>query len=80
MFCQVEGDAVGLGKVAVKMVNSPMNSEDLSALMAEIKIMYHIGKHLNIVNLLGACTQNLASKRKFSLLWPTWIHQCLLKH
>ena len=64
MLVQFEAEAVGLGRVAVKMVNSPMNSEGLSALMAEIKIMYHIGKHLNIVNLLGACTENLANKRE----------------
>jgi hypothetical protein len=51
----VEAEAVGLGKVAVKMPRQTMNSdadEYLSALMVEIKIMRHIGKHLNIVNLV----------------------------
>ena len=41
-----------------------MDRDHLSALMAEIKIMLYIGKHLNVVNLLGACTGNLKTKRK----------------
>ena len=32
------------------------------ALMAELKIMIHLGRHLNIVNLLGACTVGLARR------------------
>lgn len=27
------------------------------ALMSELKILIHIGNHLNVVNLLGACTK-----------------------
>lgn len=27
------------------------------ALMSELKILIHIGNHLNVVNLLGACTR-----------------------
>ena len=34
----------------------------VKALMSELKIMMHLGKHLNIVNLLGACTKGLARK------------------
>ena len=30
--------------------------------MAELKIMIHLGRHLNIVNLLGACTVGLARR------------------
>ena len=41
-----------------------MDRDHLSALMAEIKIMLYIGKHLNVVNLLGACTGNLKTKRR----------------
>lgn len=29
------------------------------ALMAELKILIHLGRHLNIVNLLGAVTKNI---------------------
>lgn len=27
------------------------------ALMSELKILIHIGNHLNVVNLVGACTK-----------------------
>jgi len=39
----------------------------IRALMSEIKIMIHLGKHLNIVNLLGACTNNL-NRRKLLVI------------
>ncbi|XP_041861672.1 platelet-derived growth factor receptor alpha isoform X2 [Melanotaenia boesemani] len=58
----VEGTAYGLSrsqpvmKVAVKMLK-PRSSEK-QALMSELKIMTHLGPHLNIVNLLGACTKS----------------------
>ena len=29
-------------------------------LLSELKILIHIGQHLNIVNLLGAVTKNIA--------------------
>lgn len=31
---------------------------ETQALMSELKIMSHLGPHLNIVNLLGACTKH----------------------
>ena len=34
----------------------------LKALMVELKIMIHLGKHINILNVLGACTQNLKKR------------------
>jgi len=33
--------------------------------MSELKIMIHLGKHLNIVNLLGACTEDLNKRELF---------------
>ncbi|XP_020510949.3 platelet-derived growth factor receptor beta-like isoform X1 [Labrus bergylta] len=42
-------------KAAVKMVKP--NSGSVQALMSELKVLVHLGPHLNIVNLLGACTQ-----------------------
>ena len=45
--------------VAVKMVKPHADITYIKALMAELKIMIHLGKHLNIVNLLGACTSSL---------------------
>lgn len=46
--------------VAVKMVRSHGNMIGLKALMSELKIMIHMGSHLNVVNLLGACTKHVA--------------------
>jgi Protein tyrosine kinase. len=46
--------------VAVKMVKkNDIDRTFQKALMSELKIMSHLGKHLNIVNLLGACTDNI---------------------
>uniref|UniRef100_UPI0037E78E7A platelet-derived growth factor receptor beta-like isoform X2 n=1 Tax=Semicossyphus pulcher TaxID=241346 RepID=UPI0037E78E7A len=42
-------------KVAVKMVK-PSNGA-VQTLMSELKVMVHLGPHLNVVNLLGACTR-----------------------
>uniref|UniRef100_A0A673KGI8 receptor protein-tyrosine kinase n=1 Tax=Sinocyclocheilus rhinocerous TaxID=307959 RepID=A0A673KGI8_9TELE len=60
----VEATAYGLGrsqsatKVAVKMLKSTARRSETQALMSELKIMSHLGPHLNIVNLLGACTKH----------------------
>ncbi|XP_046882615.1 platelet-derived growth factor receptor beta isoform X2 [Hypomesus transpacificus] len=59
----VEATAYGLShaqsstKVAVKMLKSTARRSETQALMSELKIMSHLGPHLNIVNLLGACTK-----------------------
>uniref|UniRef100_A0A8C5G444 Platelet-derived growth factor receptor alpha n=1 Tax=Gouania willdenowi TaxID=441366 RepID=A0A8C5G444_GOUWI len=59
----VEGTAYGLScsqpvmKVAVKMLKPTARSSEKQALMSELKIMTHLGPHLNILNLLGACTK-----------------------
>ncbi|XP_028450631.1 platelet-derived growth factor receptor beta [Perca flavescens] len=42
-------------KVAIKMVK-PSSGADQS-LMSELKVLVHLGPHLNVVNLLGACTR-----------------------
>ncbi|XP_077402895.1 platelet-derived growth factor receptor beta-like isoform X7 [Vanacampus margaritifer] len=41
-------------RVAVKMVKS--NSAACRSLLSELKVLCHLGPHVNIVNLLGACT------------------------
>ncbi|KAB7504498.1 Fibroblast growth factor receptor 3 [Armadillidium nasatum] len=53
--------------VAVKMLKSPTNPALMKTLVSELKIMIHIGRHINIVNLLGACSKNMASKAKVCL-------------
>ncbi|XP_077080905.1 macrophage colony-stimulating factor 1 receptor isoform X2 [Siphateles boraxobius] len=59
----VQATAFGLVKdetvtrVAVKMLKPSARFEEKEALMSELKILNYIGPHENIVNLLGACTQ-----------------------
>uniref|UniRef100_A0A8C7LM49 Fibroblast growth factor receptor n=1 Tax=Oncorhynchus mykiss TaxID=8022 RepID=A0A8C7LM49_ONCMY len=47
-----------LTKVAIKMLKADATEKDLSDLIAEMEMMKMIGKHKNIINLLGACTQD----------------------
>ncbi|XP_013363267.1 PREDICTED: vascular endothelial growth factor receptor 3 [Chinchilla lanigera] len=59
----VEASAFGISKgsscdtVAVKMLKEGATASEHRALMSELKILIHIGHHLNVVNLLGACTK-----------------------
>ncbi|XP_041054721.1 mast/stem cell growth factor receptor Kit-like isoform X2 [Carcharodon carcharias] len=58
----VEASVYGLTKadsiitVAVKMLKPSAHSTEKEALMSELKVLSHLGQHINIVNLLGACT------------------------
>lgn len=49
--------------VAVKMVKRNADSTYIKALASELKIMIHLGKHINVVNLLGACTKNVVKRK-----------------
>ncbi|XP_054986449.1 LOW QUALITY PROTEIN: vascular endothelial growth factor receptor 1 [Sorex araneus] len=59
----VQASAFGIKKsptcrtVAVKMLKEGATASEHKALMTELKILTHIGHHLNVVNLLGACTK-----------------------
>ncbi len=53
--------------VAVKMPKPPTTKQQLVAMMSEIKIMLHLEKHLNVVNLLGCCTMDLAKSGRTKL-------------
>lgn len=61
-------DAVGLvdgepiTKVAVKQVKSPPKDEDIKALITELKVMIHIRKHINIVNIVGVVRENIKNR------------------
>ncbi|XP_071497253.1 vascular endothelial growth factor receptor 1-like [Diadema antillarum] len=44
--------------VAVKQVRAGASSVEKKALWAELKMLGHIGRHLNVVNFLGACTKD----------------------
>ncbi|XP_042534333.1 mast/stem cell growth factor receptor Kit isoform X1 [Dipodomys spectabilis] len=58
----VEATAYGLIKsdaamtVAVKMLKPSAHLTEREALMSELKVLSYLGNHVNIVNLLGACT------------------------
>uniref|UniRef100_A0A8C6V2Q1 Fibroblast growth factor receptor n=1 Tax=Neogobius melanostomus TaxID=47308 RepID=A0A8C6V2Q1_9GOBI len=62
----VMAEAVGIDKekpnkpltVAAKMLKDDATDKDLSDLVSEMEMMKMIGKHKNIINLLGACTQD----------------------
>ena len=43
--------------VAVKMLKDEYTDADMLDLVKEMEIMKRIGKHVNIINLLGVCTQ-----------------------
>ncbi|XP_056385719.1 fibroblast growth factor receptor 2 isoform X2 [Hyla sarda] len=61
----VMAEALGIDKdrpkesvtVAVKMLKDDATEKDLADLVSEMEMMKMIGKHKNIINLLGACTQ-----------------------
>ncbi|XP_054461281.1 KIT proto-oncogene, receptor tyrosine kinase b [Anoplopoma fimbria] len=45
-----------LTTVAVKMLKPNAHATEKEALMSELKVLSYLGNHVNIVNLLGACT------------------------
>ncbi|KAM3612751.1 uncharacterized protein V6R79_013889 [Siganus canaliculatus] len=59
----IEASIYGISKsncldtVAVKMLKDGATASEHKALMSELKILIHIGNHLNVVNLIGACTK-----------------------
>ena len=50
-----------LRKVAVKMIKSASDKTAIKSIVSELKILIHLGDHLNVVNLLGACTKGIAN-------------------
>ncbi|KAM9111453.1 fibroblast growth factor receptor 3-like [Pangshura tecta] len=62
----VMAEAIGIDKdkpdkaitVAVKMLKADATDEDLSDLVSEMEMLKMVGNHKNIINLLGACTQD----------------------
>ncbi|XP_063058806.1 fibroblast growth factor receptor 4 [Engraulis encrasicolus] len=62
----VRADAYSINKdspeqvstVAVKMLKDDATDKDLADLISEMELMKGMGKHKNIINLLGVCTQD----------------------
>ncbi|XP_056009649.1 vascular endothelial growth factor receptor 1-like isoform X2 [Ostrea edulis] len=61
----IKAEAIGIQEhedvtvVAVKMVKDCTDRDQMMALLSELKILIHVGQHLNIVNLLGAVTKDI---------------------
>ncbi|KAK6976751.1 vascular endothelial growth factor receptor 1 [Biomphalaria glabrata] len=61
----VKAEAIGISNsqdvtvVAVKMVKDCTDKDQMMALLSELKILIHVGQHLNILNLLGAVTKDI---------------------
>ncbi|CAH1392580.1 unnamed protein product, partial [Nezara viridula] len=70
----LKGQAYGLHEdnepviVAVKMVKKTSDISNVKSLATELKIMAHLGQHLNVVNLLGACTGNVHNRELLVLV------------
>ncbi|KAK1806526.1 hypothetical protein P4O66_005037 [Electrophorus voltai] len=60
-------------QVAVKMLKDKHQTVEKEALMSELKMLTHIGQHINIVNLLGACTGSVILTRQFDLTGPVYL-------
>jgi hypothetical protein len=63
------------GFVAFKKPNANMSATQLKNLLSEIKIMSYIGKHENVVILLGAHTEGIKdgdNKNPYQLV-PTFV-------
>ncbi|XP_023245091.1 vascular endothelial growth factor receptor 3-like [Copidosoma floridanum] len=56
--------------VAVKTVRKNAGLMYISALAKELKIMVYLGQHLNVINLLGACTKNIAKRKNLKRTRP----------
>ncbi|XP_078038596.1 vascular endothelial growth factor receptor 1-like [Augochlora pura] len=85
----LKGEAQGICRgeavttVAVKMVRRTTNVTYVRALSSELKIMVHLGKHLNVVNLLGACTKNILKRELLVIVEYCRfgnLHNYLLRH
>jgi len=50
----------------------------LESLASELKIMIHLGPHLNIVNLLGACTKNVIKGVKYHVYMKPYANFIIL--
>lgn len=65
----IKAEAVALRKdepvtiVAVKMIKNQnqMNTDALEDLVGEMKIMQYLESHVNVLNLLGACTKDISN-------------------
>lgn len=75
----VEGEQSTTVVVKTAMPNADKNN--LMSLITEPKIIANLGNHLNIVNLIGACTKTLLTKGKIIKYFQQFFHQnCTLNY
>jgi len=55
-------------KVAIKSVNNSLDPAQIYSLICEIKILDQLETHLNLVNMIGACTMNFKTGKIWLLL------------
>ena len=55
-------------KAAIKAVNNPNDPSQVFALMCEIKVLDKLDKHINLVNMIGACTDEFRNGKLWLLL------------
>ncbi|XP_023245093.1 vascular endothelial growth factor receptor kdr-like [Copidosoma floridanum] len=53
--------------VAVKTIRKNADLMYISAMAEDLKIMVYLGQHLNVINLLGACTKNIAKRNNLRI-------------
>lgn len=49
--------------VAVNMIRKNSDFNSIKASISEINIMVHLGNHINVVNLLTACTKDVRKRQ-----------------
>ena len=52
--------------VAIKLLKTPVNQEELDNMLGEIKVLGHVNPHLNLVSMIGSCT---AEFKKSGQVW-----------
>ena len=78
-FGQVLRGTLGKAPVAIKTVKKCVDIMYVKALLSELKIMCYVGRHENIVSLIGACTEGI-DKREVYLLVEFCENGCLLSY
>jgi hypothetical protein len=61
------------------MVRSQTNVAAMESLVGELKILIHLGSHLNVVNLLGACTKRITKGKPLKIILAQQEVKCPLR-
>lgn len=51
-----------MAEVAIKTHISKVGVTEFKALLSEVKILAHVGKHPHVVSFIGACTENIRKR------------------